>query len=226
MENIKKCYNSEESKKDYILDYPVLTNNESRIFDLFDKDLKILDLWCWWWRTTISLIKKWFKNVLWVDFAENLINWAKKKYKEFSKYFQVWDAANLISFKNEEFDMVFFSFNWIDYLQTKEDRFKAYSEINRVLKNWWFFLFSSHNRHCLPINRNLLRTIVINIFNIFSEYWTTKQNFWNIKTYYSTEKLLENDLKNFWFSKLWIFCDSYFLYPFFQTFPYYIYKKC
>lgn len=223
--NIKDCYNSQESLNTYLLK-EWLSITENKIFKLFnDKKIKILDLWCWWWRTTKSLYDLWFNNIIWVDFAEKLINWAKNKYSEISSLFKVWDATYLKEFSDNDFDIVFFSFNGLDYIQTRELRLQAYSEINRVLKNGWFFIFSSHNRKCLPINRNLLKTIIKNIFNIKCEYWNTKQSFWNIKTYYSDEKKLEIDLLNNWFEKLSVIPNNSFLYPFFDTFPYYIFKK-
>lgn len=223
--NIKDCYNSKESLNAY-LSKEWLTKTESNIFKLFnDKNIKILDLWCWWWRTTKALYDLWFKNIIWVDFADKLIEWAKNKYQNISNLFKVWDATNLKEFNDNDFDMVFFSFNWLDYIPTRELRLKAYNEINRVLKKEWFFIFSSHNRKCLPINRSLLKTIIKNIFNIKGEYWNTKQSFWDIKTYYSYEKKLEIDLLNNWFKKLLVIPNNSFLYPFFDTFPYYMFKK-
>jgi ubiquinone/menaquinone biosynthesis C-methylase UbiE len=223
--NIKDCYNSNQALNTYLWK-EWLTNTENNIFKLFnDKNISILDLWCWWWRTTKALYNIGFKNILWVDFAENLINWAKEKYRDLNNIFKVWDATNLKEFENDKFDIVFFSFNWIDYIYPRELRLKAYSEINRVLKKGGFFIFSSHNRKCLPINRNLLKTIIKNIFNLRNEYWNTEQSFWKIDTYYSSEKMLENDLIKKWFEKILVVPNNKILYPFFDTFPYYIFKK-
>jgi len=223
--SIKEYYNSIESQKTY-LSKKWLMKVEDDIFNFFsDKNVKILDLWCWWWRTTVSLFEKWFTNIVWVDYAEELIKWAKKNNQNLSHLFHIWDATNLSNFTTKSFDIVFFSFNWIDYIQNKESRMKAYSEISRVLKKWGIFIFSSHNRLCLPINRNLLKTHINNIFNINSEYWNTKQSFWEILTYYSNPYKLKNDLEKFWFNKLATFTNNSFLFPLLDTFPYYVYKK-
>ncbi len=224
MFDIKKSYNSKES----ILSYGSkrwLLAPEVKIFsEIHDKNLKVLDLWCWWWRTTRALYDMWFKNIIAVDIAENLIIEAKKNNDDIKDVFNVWDAISL-DFKNSEFDIVLFSFNWLDYIQTRDERLKAYSEINRVLKKWWQFIFSSHNRFCLPVNRNLLKTIFLNIPNLFSEYWITKQSFWEIPTYYSSNKWLKEDLLRYWFVQSTIIPHNPLLFPFLDTFPYYVYKK-
>lgn len=138
--------------------------------------------------------------------------------------FSTWDASSL-KFENDSFDIVFFSFNGLDYIQSRELRLKAYTEICRVLKKWGFFIFSSHNKHCLPINRNLLKTIFKNLPNLFGEYWITEQSFWKIPTYYSTQKQLKIDLEYHWFQKLLTVPNNNILFPYFDTFPYYVFKK-
>lgn len=222
--NIKNYYNSEASQKAYVWKTGLMSSEET-IFSFISKNSTILDLWCWWGRTTIELHKKWFHDIIWIDFAENLILWAKNKFPEIKDKFMVWDATNLHEFSDNQFDVVFFSFNGIDYIPDRKSRLMAFFEIFRVLKSWGFFIFSSHNRYCLPINRNLLKTQMRNIFNISSEYWLTRQSFWDVSTYYSSEKWLEKDLVDIWFHKKLVVPNVPFLYPFFDTFPYYIFQK-
>ena len=204
-----------------------LTKSEAAIFELlkFNKEIRILDLGCGWGRTTAALYEKGFTNILWVDFAENLIEGAKIEYPHLADVFSVWDATNLENFSDESFDVVFFSFNGIDYIPDASWRISAYHEIHRVLKEWWMFIFSSHNKRCFPINRLLLKIQIQNFYRFFSDYWWAGQSFWKMLTYFSTEKRLEHDLTMCWFDKVCVMPNTMLLYPFLDAFPYYIYKK-
>ena len=55
------------------------------------------------------------------------------------------DARDLSAFEDEQFDLVWFSFNGIDYV-AHEDRLKILAEVYRVVKPNGAFCFSSHNR--------------------------------------------------------------------------------
>ncbi len=57
------------------------------------------------------------------------------------------DARDLSMFGDEQFDLVCFSFNGIDYVP-HEDRLKILGEVRRVTKRTGAFCFSSHNRNC------------------------------------------------------------------------------
>ena len=129
--NLREGFNSDASIKTYAWKN-ILFDIEERIFEVlrFRKDIKILDLWCGAGRTTFALLKKGFTNIVATDFSDRLIEVAQKKDSSTSNIFSVWDASNL-DFENEEFDLVFFSYNGIDYLPTKELRWKAFSEIQR-----------------------------------------------------------------------------------------------
>lgn len=225
--DIKSLYNSIESQATYV-HKTWLMPSEENIFSVvlqLNHTVRILDLWCWWWRTTMALYEKWFHNIVGIDFANNLIAGAKKKYPTYAHLFEVWDAIDLEKLHSSQYDIVLFSFNWIDYIPTRDLRIQAYQEIHRVLLSWGFFIFSSHNRYCLPINRNLLKTLIKNIWNLQNEYRTTSQSFGEVQTYYSTDKQLQTDLHAVWFKKLLTIPNSSFLFPLFDTFPYYIYQK-
>ena len=226
MYNPKDNYNNPQSVLVYT-GKKWLTKSEESIFSLFsfNKELKILDLWCGWWRTTAALYNKWFHNIVWVDFAENLIEWAKKEYPELADKFFVWDATKLSDFQDDEFDIVFFSFNGIDYIPDAESRIQAYREIYRVLKEEWMYIFSSHNKYCFPINRLLLKIQLQNIHRWWSDYWWAPQTFGKMLTYFSTERKLENELHEIGFNKICVIPNTTLLYPFLDAFPYYIYQK-
>ncbi len=74
--------------------------------------MKILDLGCGVGRTTKPLYDLGY-NVIGVEIIKEMIDLAKKKYPNID--FRVGDACNL-KFKDAEFDIVFFSFNGMDYI--------------------------------------------------------------------------------------------------------------
>lgn len=226
--DIKSCYNSEASQATYV-NKTWLMPIEEYIFSFvlsLNTTIRILDLGCWWWRTTVALYEKWFHNIVGIDFAENLIAGAKNKYPEHTHLFDVGDATHLEKHTTEQYDIVFFSFNGIDYIPTRDLRIQAYKEIHRVLRSWWLFIFSSHNRYCLPVNRHLFMIQMRNIHRLYHEYWIAKQSFWDVATYFSSEKELKKDLWAVWFKKLLTLpTTNQFLFPFFDTFPHYIYQK-
>ncbi len=226
MYNPKENYNNKQSVAVYTAKKWLMPSEEA-IFELlkFGKNIKILDLGCGWGRTTAALYEKGFKNIIWADFAENLIEGAKAEYPHLAELFFVWDATDLKQFRAEEFDVVFFSFNGIDYIPDALSRIQAYHEIFRVLKDGWMYIFSSHNKRCFPINRLLLKIQILNLYRIFSDYWWAGQSFWKMLTYFSTEKRLERDLTMCWFDKICVIPNTITLYPYFDAFPYYIYKK-
>ncbi|GAB0174351.1 MAG: hypothetical protein HHAS10_02300 [Candidatus Altimarinota bacterium] len=226
MYNPKSNYNNATSVKVYTEKRGLMKSEES-IFELFsfNKEIKILDLGCGGGRTTAALYERGFKNIVGIDFAENLIHGAKNEYPHLADIFSVGDATHLDQFHEQEFDLVFFSFNGMDYIPNRDERLKAYNEIHRVLKPGGMYVFSSHNKWCFPINRLLLKIQILNLHRIFSEYWWAGQTFGKMLTYFSTESALERDLVNSGFRKICVIPNTIHLYPFFDPFPYYLFKK-
>jgi len=146
---------------------------------------KILDLGCGCGRTTIELFNKKF-DVIGLDISKNMINFAKNKYPAIS--FEVGDACDL-KFPDESFDIVFFSYNGIDYIFPESKRIVALKEINRVLKNGGYFVFSSHNPGAI-FTKFRPKFILRNLFrgSLFSRYKYEKQNFGGFYTYYGRPK--------------------------------------
>ena len=68
------------------------------------------------------------------------------------------DAQDLAYFESSYFDLVLFSFNGIDYLDS-QGRMRALSEIRRVLKPSATFCFSSHNIQCIKKLLNIEFTL-------------------------------------------------------------------
>lgn len=221
---VKEAFNSEQSV--FVYSHKEgLTKVESTIFEFLPKNMRILDVWCGGGRTTGSLYELGFCDILGLDFAEKLILSAQKKYPHIADKFVVWDVSDLSRFSDGEFDCIFFSFNGIDCLRSRDLRLRAYSEIGRVLRTGGLFIFSSHNRYCLPTNRNQLKTQVRNLLKIRREYWNTWQSFWTLPLYYSSEGALKRDLVKYWFNLLHVFPTVPLLYPLLDPFPYYCFKK-
>lgn len=103
------------------------------------KSLVVLDLACGEGYNTRMLARKGAK-VTGVDFSEKLIRFAKREEDEerLGIYYKVMDAAELVEFPNNHFDLVtcFMS------LQDIKDFKKAISEVARVLKESGRFIFS------------------------------------------------------------------------------------
>ncbi len=142
-------------EKNYVLD-------AARNLGKKNGEIKILDVGCGGGRTTKALLNLGF-DVIGLDIAANLI---KPLQKEIGlKRAVVGDAADL-EFPQNSFDIVLFSHNGIDYLYPENNRRKAFSEINRVLKSGGFFIYSSHIFRLIPFNRFTLGTILNNAIRI------------------------------------------------------------
>lgn len=94
----------------------------------------------WNRRTTIGLKKLGFDNVIGVDVSEEMIKKAKENNEDIN--FEVEDATEL-SYSDNKFDGVIFSFNGIMLIPGLDNRKKAFEEIYRVLKPGGLFIFST-----------------------------------------------------------------------------------
>ncbi|MFH1452230.1 MAG: methyltransferase domain-containing protein [archaeon] len=165
--------------------------NKKGLFDIESKIVKkyfhgkILDLGCGYGRTTKALYNGGY-DVIGVDIVEDMINGAKKKYPEIK--FEVGDACDL-NFPENTFDVVFFSYNGLDYIFPEIERKKAIKEIERVLNKGGIFVYSSHNSHALFLKfrpkfiwRNIKKR------TLFSRYKCEQQPFGELYTYYASPK--------------------------------------
>ena len=101
-------------------------------------DYTVLDIGCGTGRTTKAIYDKKAK-VTGIDFSKGMIDKAKKNFPEID--FQVCDAKNLKPFKDNYFDIVFFSFNGFGLLP-QNDKESSMREITRVLKKGGVFIFT------------------------------------------------------------------------------------
>ena len=147
----KKHYNLDANIKRYseAIEQVGLWNSEEIIFYKYiDKNDKILDLGCGAGRTTINLFKKGFTNIIGLDIADKLIDFAKQYSKNHSLDidFVVGDATKL-DFADNSFDIVIFSFNGMQCIPGLVNRKNALKEVYRVLKPGGYFIFTAHDRH-------------------------------------------------------------------------------
>ncbi|WP_435181737.1 class I SAM-dependent methyltransferase [Halorussus sp. AFM4] len=106
-----------------------------------DRDAAVLDLGCGAGRTTAALDRLGF-DVVGVDVSEPMVRRARSLFPDID--FRTGDAVDL-SFADERFDYVLFSFNGLDYVRPEGDRYVALREVHRVLRPGGTFAFSSHN---------------------------------------------------------------------------------
>lgn len=125
---------------------------------------EILDIGCGAGRTTISLYNMGYKDIIGLDIAEEMIKCAKSLCSNID--FVVGDATKL-EYNRETFDKCIFSFNGIMLIPRRESRLKALKEINRVLKNGGYFIFST------PYLDNKLE----------SKFWTDESIKWKHRNY-------------------------------------------
>jgi ubiquinone/menaquinone biosynthesis C-methylase UbiE len=150
LEYTKKQYNKEENVKRYAEGINIgLWNSEKIIFEKYiDKSHKILDLGCGAGRTTFVLYKLGYKNIIGIDIAEKLIDYAKRYSVEnnLKTIFELGDATNL-KYNDNEFDIVIFSYNGMQCIPGLENRTKVLKETYRVLKPGGYYIFTAHDRH-------------------------------------------------------------------------------
>jgi len=159
---VKEIYNEDE-----MINYYTGIANNIGLFKceklLFKKYLnvenKILDIGCGAGRTTIPLYNMGYKDIVGLDIAEEMIKSAKSLCSNID--FVVGDATNL-QYSSETFDKAIFSFNGLMLIPRIESRLKALKEINRVLKNEGYFIFST------PYLDNKLE----------SKFWTSEKIKW------------------------------------------------
>lgn len=180
----KKAYGTKESINLYSSDLRGVSESEKKLIKKYFHG-KILDLGCGCGRTTKYLFEENY-DVIGVELVEEMVKVAKNKYPKIK--FKTGDACCL-DFPEESFDIVFFSYNGLDYIYPEEKRILAIKEIARVLKKGGLFVYSSHNPRALLkqirpkfIFRNLLKA------SIFSKYKYEKQNFGELYTYYASPK--------------------------------------
>jgi ubiquinone/menaquinone biosynthesis C-methylase UbiE len=143
-------------------------------------------------------------TVIGIDIAEKLIELGKRKHPDLDLRF---GDARRQEFDDNYFDIVFFSFNGLDYLHPKANRMLAIREISRVLEPSGLFVYSSHNAFNIPMTKMSIMTFLTNLLNlrIFTNYRLEKQTMGKLITYYGTIRGEVNDLKKIGFRLIDLF---------------------
>lgn len=149
-DRIREYYNSQANRTRYgeAVTKSGLWKSEEIIFSKYvDKQDQILDLGCGAGRTTINLYRRGYKNITGLDISDGLLGIAKE-YADISGFdieFILGDAVDL-SFDNEVFDVVFFSYNGLMCIPNSKNRLNALKEVYRVLRPKGKFIFTAHDR--------------------------------------------------------------------------------
>jgi len=195
---------------------------ESEILSLIGSEIqnrRILDIGIGTGRTTEYLLK-YTKDYIGVDYSEGMVKHAKEIYRD-AEILQM-DARDLNAFGDESFDLVFFSFNGIDYMN-HTDRMQCIKEVTRVLRTGGFFVFSSHNIHyerfnkfiinapkfSIPYFKRLIRGGLNRLRNLSSHMHTDEYSIitdpghdYNCITYYIASQNQESQLKTFGYKNI------------------------
>ena len=138
---------------------------ELQVFEaIVSRSHKILDLGCGTGRTSFALFEQGYENLQACDISSHMIQIAKQRAEETNcpVPFQLNDARQM-SYENDRFDIVFFSYNGVMTIPSFETRLKVFQEIHRVLKPSGKFIFSCYRR---------------DIENEYSQFWTGEEQRW------------------------------------------------
>jgi len=227
LKNIE-VFSSKQAVEDYAQKIDLFPQEKEIFLKYFRKGSKVLDLGCGTGRTTVYLREKGF-YVVGVDISKPMVEKARSKYPYID--FLVGDACEL-SFKDEVFDYVLFSFNGLDYIFPEKRRLKAINEIRRVLKDNGLFIFSSHNPWYMIPKRItdyyfLIKFWIKNIIKgkIFSKYKISDYRYGALLTYHINPLDQKKQLKKHGFELIeivGIFKDKR---KYFEPWLYYVARK-
>lgn len=102
----------------------------------------ILDIGCGAGRTTEYLLPI-AGDYIGIDYSDVMVSRCKARFPQ--AHIEVCDVREMSRFSANQFDFILFSFNGIDYI-SHEDRIRALHEIDRILAEDGYFMFSTHNR--------------------------------------------------------------------------------
>ena len=108
-------------------------------------NMRVLDIGVGGGRTT-QFLAPLCKEYTGIDYSPKMVHACRKRFKNLKGNinFEICNVLSLDLFKNDSFDLIFFSFNGLDTLPHK-DRLQALKEIYRVCAPGGFYIFSSNN---------------------------------------------------------------------------------
>ena len=102
----------------------------------------VLDIGVGAGRTT-SEVSALAESYVGIDYSPAMVQAGRDRFPELR--FEVMDAADMSTFPDGAFDVLFFSYNGIDYLYPEAKRLAFLAEARRVLSDRGFLIFSTHN---------------------------------------------------------------------------------
>ncbi len=225
IEDNNAIYNTADAAQSFVKS-GLFPAEEKAIRDHIKKGMRILDIGCGTGRTTLHLAAL-DDTIVGVDYAESMILKARERFPQI--HFEVADVRAL-PFEDSSFDVVFFSFNGLDYLSPKSERMKGLEEIKRVLKPGGVFIYSSHNWYRLPLGRVRLKEFWKNIKKgvIFSSYRWDHRDYGPLLTYLGSLWSEKRDLTKMGFQFLNYYGSKYksaLLVSLFESYTYYVFRK-
>lgn len=150
MKNLK-LYSSAETVR-YYAALLGLQEAEKYLFEKYiQKDARLLDVGVGGGRTTPWLAAR-ASRYLGIDYSQDMIDECRKKFPALS--FQKQDATDLTAFDASDFNVVVFSFNGIDCLESNDARKCCLRSIREILSDHGTFIFSCHNARVLFVPPN------------------------------------------------------------------------
>ena len=152
-----KFFNTDTAAEKYskaVLDVG-LWESEKMIFKKYaNPNSKIIDIGCGAGRTTFSLYRLGYDNIIGIDISEILLEKALQ-YNQLLKSNIIFLNMDIVktNFKENTFDIAFFSYNGLTGIPTEKRRLAVLKEVYRILKIGGFFIFCAHDRDDDPNSR-------------------------------------------------------------------------
>ena len=123
------------------------------IYPYVNKNKTILEIAVWHWRRTKYLLWWSYEKYIWIDIAENCIEYCKKTFNNYENIdFLLWNWNDLSMINSNSIDFIF-SFD--SFVHIDQNIFQNYiKEFNRILKKWWIAII----HHSNTTNKNQIQS--------------------------------------------------------------------
>ena len=204
----QKSYENEEAKEVYTRNFKLWDSEKYYIEKCFPLKGKILDIGVGGGRTTINLLNMGYE-VYGVDISESLLKETERniklKCKKDVNYKLINGDISNLEFENNFFDGIVFSYNGIDYIQSKLKRKEFLSKSYSWLKKDRHLIYTTHNKHWIHWKRLWLNIVwalkgyKIKKNEIEKGYKVEKHKFGELVTHYTDLKKESKLLKEIGF---------------------------
>jgi len=217
--------NNTDYKKYYLITCKQINRTVWDIFKYYNKKVKILDLWCWFWWFANYCKLNWFSNYTWVDLSKDELSIAKKNFPNYKFIYD--DIFESLKSDQNNYDIIYMSmvFEHFELNQCPILIKEIYKKLN---KNWVFINYQpnadSYFNSCSTLyiditherlwNRDsylqLIKTLKLENYKInFRNSYIWWNVFWNL-LHKSIKKLFELFLLLMWYNKKYIYTKSFY----------------